>query len=117
MEFTDQQKLFQKIIGRAWEDESFRKELVANPVQTIETFTGINMNIPEGKKLIVRDQTDISKVYINIPQENITNDVELSEEQLEAVSGGVGYLPPLGDYPLPIIDCFPPIPDGLITKI
>jgi len=36
----------------------------------------------------VRDQTDESTVYINIPTKPNTEDVELNEDQLEAVAGG-----------------------------
>jgi hypothetical protein len=36
----------------------------------------------------VRDQTDESTVYINIPAKLNTEDVELNEEQLEVVAGG-----------------------------
>ena len=45
--------------------------------------------MPEGKTLVVRDQTDESAVYINIPAKQQL-DAELSEEQLSAVAGGEG---------------------------
>ncbi len=48
--------------------------------------------MPEGKTIIVKDQTDASTVYINIPAEQKMDDVELNEEQLEAVAGGRGKL-------------------------
>jgi hypothetical protein len=96
MEFTQEQKLYAEIVQKAWEDAAFKKELIANPVTTIEMFTGKKVNLPAGKTLVVRDQTDQSKVYINIPTGQIMEDVELNEEQLEAVAGGVGE-----DMPLP----------------
>ncbi len=90
MEFTREQKLFQNIINKAWEDETFKAALVANPVQAIEELTGEKVHLPEGKQLVVRDQTSEETIYINIPAEQKMDDVELNEEQLEAVAGGKG---------------------------
>ena len=88
MEFTKEQELFQQVIQEAWENENFKKELLTNPVLAIEKLTGEKVNIPEGKTLVVRDQTNEKTIYINIPAQQ--NDVELNEEQLEAVAGGKG---------------------------
>ena len=88
MEITREHQLFQQVVTEAWENETFKNDLIANPVAAIEELIGEKLNIPEGKTLVVRDQTDESTVYINIPAEPNTADVELNEEQLEAVSGG-----------------------------
>lgn len=88
MEFTKEQKLFQSIVQKAWEDSAFKAELMTNPVSAIEALTGEQINLPEGKTIVVRDQTDDSVVYINIPAEPNMEDVELNEEQLEIISGG-----------------------------
>jgi hypothetical protein len=105
MEFTQEQKLYAEIVQKAWEDALFKEELIANPVATIEKFTGKKMSLPEGKTLIVRDQTDKSTVYVNIPAASKQSvDAELDEAQLEAVAGGMMPITlPWG----PII-CFPP---------
>lgn len=87
MEFTQEQQLYAEIVQKAWEDEAFKKELVANPVKAIENLTGHKLDIPEGKTLVVRDQTAEDTVYINIPAKQEA-DVELNEEQLEGVAGG-----------------------------
>ena len=87
MEFTPEQKLYAEIVQKVWDDAEFKKELMANPVEAIEKLTGKKMNLPEGKTLVVRDQTDESNVYINIPAQP-KMDVELSEDQLEMVAGG-----------------------------
>jgi len=92
MEMTQEQKLFQDVVQKAWEDTAFKNELIANPVATIEKLTGQKLNIPKGKTLVVRDQTNESIVYINIPAEQKLEDVELNEEQLEAVAGGRGLI-------------------------
>jgi hypothetical protein len=104
MEFTQEQKLYAEIVQKAWEDAEFKKELVANPVAAIEKFTGKKLNLPEGKTFVVRDQTDDSIVYLNLPAKSNLDDVQLNEEQLEAVAGGVVHpiFPPI-DVILPII--------------
>ena len=89
MEITKQQKLYQEVVQKAWEDTAFKNELIANPVVAIEKLTGQKLNLPEGKTIVVRDQTDETTVYINIPAKQEMDDVELNEEQLEAVAGGV----------------------------
>jgi hypothetical protein len=87
MEFSQEQKLYAEVVQKAWEDADFKKELTANPVEAIEKLTGRKLIISEGKTLVVRDQTDESTVYINIPAKTAMDD-ELNEEQLEAVAGG-----------------------------
>ncbi len=87
MEFTQEQKLYAEIVQKAWEDAEFKKELMANPSEAIEKLTGKKINLPEGKTLVVRDQTDDSNVYINIPAKP-KMDMELDENQLEMVAGG-----------------------------
>ena len=88
MEFTQEQKSYAEIVQKAWESPEFKSELTANPVDVIEKLTGKKINLPAGKTLVVRDQTDESTVYINIPAKKNLENVELNEEQLEAVAGG-----------------------------
>ncbi|RKS95384.1 putative ribosomally synthesized peptide [Flavobacterium limicola] len=88
MEFTQDQKLYAEIVQKAWEDKSFKDELMTNPIAAIERLTGKKINLPPGKKMVVRDQTDESTVYINIPARVDFDNMELNEEQLEAVAGG-----------------------------
>lgn len=104
------QEVIEVIISKAWEDINFRKELIADPVKAIEKLTGVKVVLPEGKSLIVNDQTDKSKIYVNIPAEPEIESMELTEEQLEAVAGGGqkiwGYL---------VISLFPTLNDYLIV--
>lgn len=88
MNLTQNQKLLNKIINKAWEDAEFKKQLMTNPLEAIETAIGQKLVIPEGKKIIVKDQTSEKVIYINIPVGEKDN-VELNEEELELVSGGV----------------------------
>ncbi|MCC5613119.1 NHLP leader peptide family RiPP precursor [Nostoc sp. CHAB 5834] len=104
MEFTQEQKLYARIVQKAWEDAQFKADLTANPVAAIERLTGQKVDLPQGKTLVVRDQTDETAVYINIPTKPNTEDVELNEDQLEAVAGGAGIY-----SMLPLITSFPAI--------
>ncbi len=88
MEITKEQQLFQQIIQEAWENEAFKAELMATPIAAIERFTGNKLTLPEGKTLVVRDQTNEDTVFINIPAMPVV-DTALNEEQLEAVAGGI----------------------------
>lgn len=91
MQLTEQQQKVQNIFAslttKCWEDNSFTKELTANPVTTIEKFTGEKLDL-YGKKLIAVDQTDNNKIYFNIPAEPDLDNLELTDEQLEIVAGG-----------------------------
>ena len=119
MEFTQEQKTYAEIVQKAWDDAEFKKELLNNPVAAIEKLTGKKLNLPEGKRLVVRDQTDESAVYINIPSAPKNSaDVELSEEQLEAVSGGIGPGGCIPDYPFPggTTGPFNPFPPIIFTE-
>ncbi|KAB7725720.1 NHLP leader peptide family natural product precursor [Rudanella paleaurantiibacter] len=107
MEFTQEQKLYGEIVQKAWEDTQFKSELMADPVGAIEKLTGQKLNLPQGKTLVVRDQTDESTVYINIPAKPATEDVELNEEQLETVAGGATFP---GGTIFDIIDILKPTP-------
>jgi len=87
MELTKEQEVLQQVINEAWENEVFKKELMANPVKAIEKLTGEKLQLPEGKTLAVRDQTDEEAIYINIPP-TAEVDTELNEDELEKVAGG-----------------------------
>jgi hypothetical protein len=102
MEFTNEQKTYAEIVQKAWESPEFKAELTANPVEAIEKLTGQKLNLPEGKTIVVRDQTDETTVFINIPaQTKSTDDMELNEEQLEMAAGGVIDGPSGGCIPNP----------------
>lgn len=98
MKFTKEhqneaQGLMNTIISKCWEDEAFKAEFIASPVATIEKITGQPVNLPEGVKVVVNDQTDLAYTHLNIPAKPNFEDFELSDEQLEAVAGGVFWIP------------------------
>ncbi len=89
MEITEAQKLFQTIAEKASEDIDLKESLLANPKAAIENFTGEELNLPEGKNIKVFDQSDATTLYINIPPSSeVEDDLELTEEQLDIISGG-----------------------------
>jgi hypothetical protein len=88
MGLSKNQKIIAKVLEKAWEDEQFIKDLVANPEEAIKASTGESLDLPEGKKLVVVDQTDSSNFYLNIPSEPDMEEIELTDEQLELIAGG-----------------------------
>ena len=71
MKLTKQQeqayKVIQKIITSCHKHPAFKKELLANPIPTIEKVTGKPSNFGRGIKIKVEDQSDASIIYFNIP--------------------------------------------------
>jgi len=94
MELTNDQKILDAIVKKAWEDPTFKDNLIARPVDTIEGFLGKPLHLPEGKKIAFVDQTDASVIFINIPAKVNIDDVELNDEQLDIVAGGDGDITP-----------------------
>lgn len=92
MEFTKEQEVFQQVVTEAWENPAFKLQLMEDPKGAIESLTGTEINLPEGKTIVVNDQTTEGVVYINIPTQVDMDDIELTEDQLEIISGG-GSLP------------------------
>jgi hypothetical protein len=82
------QQIIQAVISKAWEDSDFIIELMTNPIVAIEKLTGVKVGMIEGKELVFVDQTDKTKVYVNIPAEPEMENMELTEHQLEAIAGG-----------------------------
>jgi hypothetical protein len=39
MELTKEQKIWNSVVAKAWEDETFKQELVASPLEAIKKFT------------------------------------------------------------------------------
>ena len=86
------QELYAQVVEKAWESSEFKKQLVANPVGAIEELSGGKLKIHDGKKLVVLDEVDTlnrqpkeDEIYLVIPESTY----ELTDEQLEAVAGGV----------------------------
>ncbi len=93
MKFTKEQQkgqeLHQTLVKKAWESTTFKEQLINNPEATIEEVTGVKSNTPSDVKIVVEDQTDSNIIYLNIPQKINLENIELTEEQLEMIAGGV----------------------------
>lgn len=77
------------LLEQAWSNPEFKSKLIAEPRKAISLMIGDNnSSIQSNKKIVVEDQTDKSIIYINIPFMPNLDELELTQEQLEMVSGG-----------------------------
>jgi len=78
----------QKIIEKAMKDEDFRKQLIDDPKHLLEQE--FRMKLPDSVDIIVVEE-DAQTFYLVLPQNSaIIEDGELTEADLELVSGGYG---------------------------
>lgn len=82
------QEIYQQLVEKAWESATFKEQLIANPRQTIGEFTGSSSEFLANTNFIVEDQSDADIIYINIPKDPNSETMELTDEQLDQVSGG-----------------------------
>lgn len=75
----------EKIITRAWQDVSFKQELLNNPRAAFEKE---GITLPESIEITVFEEKN-NTLYFVLPTQPSTTD-ELSEAELEAVAGGWG---------------------------
>ena len=74
------------IVKKAQEDAEFKKQLLSNPREAIESFTGIKL--PEGVQYIVHEQTPTS-VHLVLPQslaESAKADVFFTQDDDDATA-------------------------------
>ncbi len=83
----EQRKQFeQQIIEKVMKEEDFRKRLIEDPKFTLEQETGLR--IPGSMNIIVLEE-DAHTFYLVLPAKiNPETDGELTEADLEMVSGG-----------------------------
>ncbi len=77
------QEIWAQVIARAWADADFKARLLANPNAAIEEETGIEL--PAGLKLRIIEESAEETVLV-LPKVG----AELTDDVLEAVSGGEG---------------------------
>ncbi len=82
------ENFYKGIIDKSWESDTFKASLIANPKATIKEFTGKEA-LPDNINVVVEDQSDSNVIYLNIPRQVDMGDLELSDEQLEQVAGGL----------------------------
>jgi hypothetical protein len=89
------QQLEQKLIEKALKDEAFRKLLIENPSAAIEKM--FNIKLPDSLKLKVLEE-DAKTVFMVLPYIPASGeDIELTEAELESVSGGSYWRPDMGN--------------------
>ena len=98
---SDAKTAFEKMILRAWSDEAFKEEVLASP-KTALNKVDPNTELPDDLEVEALEET-AQKAYILLPSERPS---ELSDEDLEAVSGGhisgAGFPRPIIVRPLPL---------------
>ena len=84
----NRQEVESLIVQRAWKDEAFRAEFLADAKGTIEKYSG--EKLPPELKVVALTEDD-KTIHFVIPPKP-TNADELSDEDLEKVAGGVDVL-------------------------
>jgi hypothetical protein len=82
-------ELLKILAQKAWESTTFKEQLIKNPVAVIEQVTGKDLRNLNDKRIVIEDQTDESVIYLNIPAKVSLDELELTEEQLEQIAGGI----------------------------
>ncbi len=80
-------QLLEPIILKTYQDAEFKAEFMANPKEVIERETGEEIGLPSGFNVSVVDKSDPFAIYITIPVNEEM--LELTDEELELVAGGV----------------------------
>jgi len=80
------ENVFNDIVKTCQKDLNFKEELIRNPEEIIFKKYGLKLN--PNHKCLVEDQTDESVLYLNIPKVYNIQELELTDEELENVSGG-----------------------------
>jgi hypothetical protein len=74
------QKAWGKVVARAWSDEAFKKQLLANPIEVLKA-NGVDLP-PEVAVKVVEDSAKV--IHLILPNKP----TDLSDEELDQVAGG-----------------------------
>ena len=72
----------QKIITRCWDDEEFKKRLMADPAKILDAE---GVSVPDGVSIRVVEDTDQVRTLIIPPAPS-----HLDDDQLKGITGGIG---------------------------
>lgn len=85
-------KVLGEIVARAWGDEAFRQSIQADPM-TVLKANGLELDPAVREMRVVASRSDVKEIpgvgFLVIPPR--PSEVELSDEELEQVSGGGDY--------------------------
>lgn len=84
MSQDEQKKKLGQIIAKTWDDDGFKKKLIANPG---ETFKEEGLEMPSDVEVRVVEDSD-KVVYLVLPPNPSTD--ELTDDQMERISGAGG---------------------------
>jgi len=76
------------LIIQTHKDANLKNRFITNPKQTIESELGVTINIEMTKNIVVEDQSNSDIIYLNIPKHTDLSSLNLTEEELERISGG-----------------------------
>jgi hypothetical protein len=82
------QVLFQELVTKSRQSNTFKEQLISSPKITIAALTGFKSILSTEIKIIVEDQTNTKVIYLNIPRKVNMADLELTNMELEAISAG-----------------------------
>jgi hypothetical protein len=80
------QEIQSHIIARAWKDEAYKQELLSNPKAIFEREFKVQLPVEMNVNVVEENNNNI---YMVLPKRPDLPNGELSEEQLEAVAGGL----------------------------
>ena len=84
----NRQEMESLIVQRAWKDQAFRDEFIADPKATIEKYSG--QKLPAEVEVVALAEDD-KTIHFVIPAKPADAD-ELSDEDLEKVAGGIDII-------------------------
>ena len=85
-----QAKQMQQLIGKCWADDAFKQKLLADPAAALKEH---GTEVPAGVTVKAVENTD-TVIHLVIP----TKPTDLSDEDLDKVTGGTGAPPGTIDW-------------------
>ena len=80
--------LFKEVYEKYWSSADFREELNESPKEILEKTLKTEFNLEQGTSICINDQTGANKYYLNIPRERAMEKLELTDEEMDVVTGG-----------------------------
>ena len=84
--------VFHNIIDKCYEDKNYKKTFLADPISKVSELIDPKTILAPDVTLVAMDQSNPKVLYINIPPKDwynhLPDTMELTDEQLEDISGG-----------------------------